>query len=69
MDMRAYLLPCFCRAKDSDNWYLRFFVYLRWFDIAAQDRIELRGSSLIVIYAIQSNSEEIHNEDELQSGG
>ena len=62
MNMRANLLTSFRRSKDSDDWNFGFLIDLRGFDIVSKEGIEQSWRRLVVIYAVQSDTEEFHRE-------
>jgi hypothetical protein len=62
MNMRANFLSSFRRSEDSDDWNFGFFINLRRFDVVSKEGIELGGSRLVVIYAVQPDAENVHGE-------
>lgn len=69
MDMRTNFLASLCRAKDSDDRNLGLLAKLRGFDIVSKNRVELAWSSLVIVYAVQPDTEKIHGDRVCQSGG
>ena len=61
MNMGAHFLSCLCAPKHSQNRHLWLLAQLRRPHIAAQLGIELRWRTLVMVDAIQSDSESIHD--------
>lgn len=67
--MSANFLTCFSGAEDSDDRNFRLLVNLRRLDIVAKYGVELRGRSLVVVYAVQADPEWVHDCQWIDSGG
>ena len=68
MDMRANLLTSLCGSEDSDDGNFGLLGDLRGLDIVSEDRIELGWSRLVIVNAVQPDTEKIHGERRYQSG-
>ena len=60
MNMSADFLASLSGTKNSDYGNFRLLLKLRRLDIVSKDRVELRRGSLVVVDAIQPDTEEIH---------
>jgi hypothetical protein len=63
MDMRANLLPSFRRSKHSDDRNFGFLIDLRGLDIVSKEGIKLGRRRLVIVYAVQPDTEEFHREE------
>lgn len=60
MYMRAYLLTCFCGAKNTNDRDLRGALALRRTRSPPKNRVELSRRSLVMIDAVQAETESVH---------
>lgn len=67
MYMGANFLTRLCRPEDSDNRNVGGIFGSRRFITLGQLRVEFGGSGLVMIDAVESNSEEIHGRSEKPS--
>lgn len=63
MNMHAHLLACLGRAKDPHHWHPRAPPGLRRPHIVPQLRVIPRRRRLVVVDAVQSDTEEVHGVD------
>ena len=60
MNMGAYLLPALCSAKDPNHRDFRLVLRLSNIGMSRDLGVKIGGSSLIVIDAVKSYTERIH---------